>query len=60
MRSDGLKNSSPRILPASAWRLRLVLERLRERQQIEDLLALEIGEIEEALHAEIFASASRS
>ncbi len=47
-------------LAGERLRLRLVLQRLRQRQQIEDLLAAEIGEIEEALHAGIFASASRN
>ena len=60
MRSDGFKNTMPRILPARACGCGLVLQRLRERQQIEDLPALEIGEVEKAFHAEIFDSASRS
>ena len=60
VRSDGLMNTSPRILPASAWRCGLFFKALREREQIENLLALEVGEIQEALHAGIVASAARS
>ena len=60
MRSDGLKNTRPENLAGERLRLRLVLQRLRQRQQIENLLAAEIGQIEKALHAEIFASASLS
>ena len=55
-----IEEHQPEDLARERARLRLVLQRLRERQQIEDLLAAEIGEIEKALHAEIFASASLS
>jgi len=41
-------------------RLWFVLQRLRQRQQIEDLFTAEIGEVQEAFHAGIFDSASRS
>ena len=60
VRSDGLKNTKPEDLARERLRLRLVLQRLRERQQIENLLAAEIGQIEEALHAEILRQARRS
>ena len=38
---------------------RVLVEGLREREEIEDLGAIEIGEVQEALHAEIFDRASR-
>ena len=55
VRSEGFMNRSPSTLPASARRCGLSLQGLREREQIEDLRALEIGQIQEALHAEIVA-----
>ena len=55
-----IEEHQPEDLAGERVRLRLVLQRLRERQQIEDLLALEIGEVEKALHAGIFDRASRS
>ena len=39
-------------------RLGLVLQRLRQRQQIQNLVAAEISEAQKTLHAEIFARAS--
>ena len=37
----------------------VLLEGLREGEEIDDLSAIEVGEVQEALHAEIFDRASR-
>jgi hypothetical protein len=38
----------------------MILQGLREREQIENLLAAEVGEIQKAFHAGMVESASRS
>ena len=50
VRSDGFMNSRPRILPASACGSGCSCRRRGEGDQVDDLVAGEIGEIEEALH----------
>ena len=50
VRSDGFRNSSPRILPGERGRLGSALQALREREQVHDFVAREIGQVEEALH----------
>ena len=55
-----IEEHQPEDLAGERPRLRLLLQRLGKRQQIEDLLAREIGEVQEAPHAGIFDSASRS
>ena len=59
VRSDGLKNSRPRIFPAKAPRLGFLRETFGEREQFEDLLTLKIREIEEIFHQRS-TSAARS
>ena len=56
----GVEENQPQDLARERPRLRPVLQGLRERQQIEDLVAAEVGQIEEALHAGIFDKASQS
>ncbi len=51
MRSDGLKNNRPRILPGERPRLGLLLQPPRELQQRQHLVPLEIRQVEEAFHA---------
>ena len=51
VRSDGLKNTSPRILPDERLRLGLRVQPAREIEQRPDLVALEVRQIEETFHA---------
>ena len=48
VRSDGLRNSSPSTLPASACGSGRSLQPRREREQVDDLVAREVGEVEES------------
>ena len=53
VRSDGLKNSRPRIFPASACGSGWLLQAFGERQQLDDLLARQVRQVEEVVHAEL-------
>ena len=53
VRSDGFRNSRPRILPASACGSGRSCRRCGEREQVDDLVAREVGQVEEALHGEV-------
>jgi hypothetical protein len=50
VRSDGLKNSSPSTLPASACGSGCTCQPPRERKQVDDFVAREVGQVEEIGH----------
>jgi hypothetical protein len=56
----GIEEYQAQNFAGQRLRLRPVLQRLREREQVEHLFAAEIGEVEKAVHAGIFARASHN